>query len=236
MRPALLVLHGVTMSGASMLRHLGPLRGALEAAGFDLIAPDGAHAMSDDEVERLVGWLARPYGAFGQDPRDWFNAERFWEGGHYGWFDSETLPDGRKHYRALEPGLENIRRATEGRHVVGILGFSQGCAMAAVVTGVALRSARLPFGDTLRFGIYICGFKPGFDVPKLDLWPVGPLPALVLSGSEDPLFADIQGVHDLAAVFTDPEVHRIEGLGHEVPHDPAWVARIADFARAHAPG
>ncbi|MCB9702235.1 MAG: hypothetical protein H6711_10090 [Myxococcales bacterium] len=236
--PALLVLHGITMSGPSMLRTLGPIADALRAEGLELIAPNAGVRLGAEALAGFVRWAERAYAARGQVAGDVFRAGGFWEaeerGEHYDWFAGATV-DGLKTFAGLEAGLDAIVEAVAGREVVGVLGFSQGCAMAGLVAGLA-RAGHLPFGNTLRFAVLLSGFRPVFDRPVFapSPWPIGELPALVVWGREDPIFPDEATIRGLAAELADPELHILDHLGHEVPRDPAWVARIAAFARAHA--
>ncbi len=233
-KPTILVLHGVTMSGRSMLALLGPIADSLRAAGFELVAPDAAGRMSKEQVAGLVSWARSTYAKVGQDADAAFCEGVFWQGGEHGdWFDAVTDPaSGEKTYRALAPSLERVRAATSGRRVVGVLGFSQGCAMAAVVSGAAKRGA-LPFGDTLRFGVYVAGFKPAFARPEIELWPVPDVAGLFAAGTADAIFSDPEGIRALAREFTDPEVHIVEGLQHTMPVSAEWVERITAFATRH---
>lgn len=233
--PVILVVHGITMTGASMLRCLGPLREALEDRGFRLLAPDAPHRLAPDAVQALLRGIGPAFRALDDDPAAWFADGRFWDGTgvHGDWFDLQSDPtSGARTYRALEASLAHLRAVTEGHRVVGVLGFSQGCAMAALAAGLARKGA-LPFGATLRFAVLLSGFEPRFDAPRLDPWPVDGLPALLLSGTRDPLFPDPAVLERLAARFPLGERHRVEGLRHEVPEDPTWVARIAAFAAQH---
>ncbi len=232
---AVLVLHGITMSGPSVLAHLGPIAGALRGLGLELIAPNASRRIDADELRGLLSWLGGAYTKADQSADDVFREGTFWEGDgeHYGWFGSETV-DGRREYRSLEASLEVIRSATEGRDVVGIIGFSQGCAMAALTAGLA-RKGHLPFGQSLRFGAFFSGFKAVFDRPALDPWPVGDLPALLTWGRRDPVFPKEETIRALAAEFKSPELVILDELSHVIPSDPETVARVVEFARRHLP-
>ncbi|TNE88550.1 MAG: hypothetical protein EP330_14355 [Deltaproteobacteria bacterium] len=229
-RPCILVLHGMTMSGASMLALLGPVADALEAAGFELVAPNAGVALSEAELAGLVPWLRQTYAKVGQDASAWFHEGAFWlpDEARYEWFGART-EGGRKTYTALDAGLAAVASAVEGRHVVGVLGFSQGCAMAALIAGLAKKGA-LPYGESLRFGVFLSGFLPRFDEPALDPWPIAELRGLCITGTADAFFPGGEAMREVADQLDAPELHVIEGLQHTVPTEPEWVARIASFA------
>lgn len=225
---AILCLHGLTMCGASMRRTMGPLGDALEAAGFELIVPDGP-VMPDRAVAKAAAWARHIYTELGQDAESAFSDKLFWGASHHAWTQPDKV-DGLRHYLALPESLERLRRAVEGRDVVGVLGFSEGCAMAGIFAGLAQRDPSLP---TLRFGVFLAGFYPEFDRPALDLWPVD-LPARFAVGDRDAVFPDPAILGRLASQFTGaPEVEVLPGVEHLISGDPEWIARTVEFTRAH---
>jgi pimeloyl-ACP methyl ester carboxylesterase len=234
--PALLVLHGITMSGASMLRSLGPLRTRLEAAGFDLIAPNAAHAMTSHEVASLVQGVRASYTQLGQDAGEWFCDGKFWDAGdHFDWFGSATDADtGLKHYHALERSLTAVADAIRDRDVAGVLGFSQGAAMAIILAALACQGdAR--FAE-LRFGVFMSGFKPVFAVPPLVSYPIrAPFPGLFVIGDRDPLMTGkMDGLIAMASAFdgSEQELILVPGLEHDVCTDAQVVDQVTAFASA----
>lgn len=230
--PTILVLHGITMNGASMLRTLGPLGSRLEALGFALLAPTAPHRLDAAELDSLVSWMGGRYSAAGQDLTDTFNASKFWEPGeHYDWLQSNTdAATGQKTYQALAQSIASLAAAINGRHVVGVLGFSQGCAMAIVLAALAAANPRFA---GLRFGILLSGFKPVFDTPTPIAYPIGPFPRLLAIGDRDPIFPGTADyLASLSAAFSGGAEDRfvVPGLSHDVPSSPADVERIAQFA------
>ena len=229
----ILVLHGITMSGPSVLRTLGPLRTRLEALGFELVAPNAAHRLTGEDLTSLSEWMANRYREMGQSYADDFADGRFWDAGeHYDWFRSNTdQTTGKKTYHAVEQSLEVVAAALRERPVVGVLGFSQGAAMATVV------AARACQGDarfaSIRWGMFLSGFKPQFDEPKIISYPAGPLPRLFAVGDRDPIFpGNATYLASLSRAFEggEEELVIVPGLGHEVSQDPAVVERLASFA------
>ena len=221
------------MSGASALRTLGPLRERLESLGFELVAPNAAHRLSGDDLTSLSDWMANRYREMGQSYTDDFADGRFWDRGeHYDWFRSHTdATTGKKTYHAVEQSLDVVAAAIRERPVVGVLGFSQGAAMGIVV------AARACQGDarfaSIRWGMFLSGFKPAFDEPKIISYPAGPLPRLLAIGERDAIFPGNAGyLASVSRAFEGgkEELVVVPGLGHEVSHDPAVVERLANFA------
>jgi pimeloyl-ACP methyl ester carboxylesterase len=237
----ILVLHGITMSGKSLLRTLGPLRTRLEARGLTLVAPNAGHRMSPEEVSSIATWVEGIFEKAGQDAREWFRDGKFWaENEHYDWFRANTdKATGKKTYEAVEQSLDAVARAIRGRNVTGVLGFSQGSAMAIVVAARALAGdARF---QGIRSGIFLSGFKPVFDHPKVVTYPTpaGKFAALFVIGDRDPIFPG--GTNHLASMARafeggTQELMLIPGLGHDVPDAASDVERIVEFATAEHGG
>ena len=225
------------MSGPSVLRTLGPLRERLESLGFELVAPNGAHRLSGDELTSLSDWMANRYREVGQSYADNFADGRLWDAGeHYDWFRSNTDATGNKTYHAVEQSLELVAAAIRERAVVGVLGFSQGAAMATVVAARACQGD--PRFACVRWGIFLSGFKPAFDEPKLVTYPAGPLPRLFAIGELDPIFpGNARYLAALSRAFEggEEELVVVPGLGHDVSGDPAVVERLAAFAARVSP-
>jgi pimeloyl-ACP methyl ester carboxylesterase len=233
----LLALHGITMTGASLLRTLGPLRQKLEDYGFTLLTPNAPYRMPDAEVEDLMAWLRAQYKKVGQNADDSYSAGKFWDAGeHYDWFQSNTdKATGRKTYRSLERSLDSLGAVLRERPAAGVLGFSQGSAMAMVLAGLVAR------GDSrfscLRFGMFLSGFKPVFQEPALNLYPAGSLMRAIVVGESDPIFPDSgSSLASQAQAFEGGEEEHVlvPGIGHDVPSTPEFVERLARFARRAA--
>jgi predicted esterase len=230
---SILVLHGITMSGAAVLRTLGPLRERLESLGFELIAPNAAHRLTGEELKALSDWMSNRYRQLGQSYADDFSDGRFWDAGeHYDWFGANTdAATGKKTYHALEQSLACVAAALHERRVVGVLGFSQGAAMAIVVAALACQGdARF---SSIRWGMFLSGFKPVFDEPQVLRYPAGPLPRLLAIGERDPIFpGNASYLSTVSRAFEggEEELIVVPGLGHEVSEDPLIVERLANFA------
>jgi predicted esterase len=234
---SLLVLHGITMSGASMVRTLGPLGAELQGLGFSLVAPNAAHRLEAAELSPLMAWMGGRYRAVGQDVDADFKNGKFWDAGeHYDWFQSSTdAQSGKKTYQALLQSLEGVANAIQDEPVVGVIGFSQGAAMAMVLASLAAR------GDErfakLRFGMFLSGFKPEFEVPEVMAYPIGPFRRLLVIGERDPIFPGNSAyLASVSQAFSggEEELIVVPGLGHEVPTSPELVAQLARFVATSA--
>ena len=220
-----------------MLRTLGPLGSRLRESGYRLLAPDGGRRLSRDEAVSVSNAVSGSYEELGLDVNNWFSDGRFWDAdNHFDWLDSHTEEEtGIKSYRAFENSIDVIKMATAGHDIHGIVGFSQGAVWGSVITALA-RRGELPFGNTLRFGIFMSGFLPVFDHPQVNLWPVeGDFHSIFLMGDEDPLFPEARNITEsLAAQFpaSHQEIIIAPGLGHEVTHDQSLVEKLVEFSKA----
>jgi predicted esterase len=151
----------------------------------------------------------------------------------YDWFCPVTNEQtDRKTYEALERSLEVLAEAIEGIERVGVLGFSQGCALAVILASLASRGD--PRFGAVRFGLLLSGFKPVFDEPDVVKYPIeGGFPRLLLVGDADPLFRGGQAVLtalDEAFEGDAAQTAVVPGLSHDLPTDPAVVQRLIEFA------
>ena len=235
-KKAVLVLHGLSMSGASTLRTLGPLAARLESLGFTLIAPNGGHQLNAEEMDGLRTYFEKRYGKVGQRAAEAFREGAFWdEDEHYDWFhaltDAET---GTKTYRSVEESLTQIAAAIGGHDLVGVLGFSQGAAMAMILSALTLQGDK-HFGSP-AWGVFMSGFTPKFDEPKLFSYPIaGTFRALFVIGERDPVFPGNEDyLRSQAEAFADAETETlvIPGLSHIPPSRPEDVERIVRFVAA----
>jgi pimeloyl-ACP methyl ester carboxylesterase len=153
----LIALHGFTQNGTMLRSALTPLMARLPPE-LELRCPDGPVACSAPSVERMHAALGgvrmpAPY-------RSWWDA----------------TPDGRV-YRDWELGRELILAELQRAPVAGVLGFSQGGNLAAIVAALSARG-ELP---AVRCAIMIAGRAPRAElmqpwfaepiaVPSLHIW------------------------------------------------------------------
>jgi predicted esterase len=204
----MLAFHGFTLNGSEMRAQLGPLVQAL-APYVELMCPDAPHPCTPDSVDRLYAlWRSPP-----RPPP------------HLSWWDAT---DDGSVYQGWEETREQVGELVRRHEPVGVLGFSQGAMLAAVVAAMSM-SGEVP---PLRFAVLIAGrvpralaLKPLFerpiDVPSLHVW-----------GERDPLAQS--GAPDLVERFTavGREVAPWSGP-HKVPTpaDGAPADSIVDFVR-----
>lgn len=157
MRPALIALHGFTMNAAGLKHMMAGLEPRLERS-VELVYPDAPHVAP----EASVAGIAELMGGFRPKPPnlEWWNASA--DGTNYvGWEATRTR---------IENELASHPQA-------GLLGFSQGAAVAAAIAAASSRGLLPP----LRFVILIAGFTPRAEdiaplftdlvrVPSLHVW------------------------------------------------------------------
>jgi hypothetical protein len=89
---------------------------------------------------------------------------------------------------------------------------------------------------SLRFGVFIAGFKPTFDMPKLFDYPIkGRLRRLFVAGERDALFpGGLEHLQSLATAFEGgyQDLIAVPELAHDVPSDPDTLGRIMSFVRS----
>ncbi|XP_077596415.1 esterase OVCA2 [Stigmatopora nigra] len=203
-----LCLHGYRQDGASFREKTGALRKLLKKE-VDFVYMDAPHAIEQGQ-------------------------ESHGDGGGYrrGWWFSDpaarTFDAGRpcEESRGLDESVAALREAAR-RHAPldGVLGFSQGAAMAAVLC--ALRESGAEPDLTFRFAILVAGFRSlcarhlGFYSAPLET------PSLHVIGLGDGVIpADVS--HHLLGVFRDPHLLTHPGR-HFVPATAAHRQSYRDF-------
>jgi predicted esterase len=208
MRSALLSLHGFTMNGPSLRRHLGELEPRL-SKHVDLVFPNAPHTASEASVLAL---LQRMGGTRSAPPQlEWWNAS----------------DDGRV-YQGWEATRESLRTEVLRHPAAGLLGFSQGAAVAAAVAALACRGAFPP----LSFVVLVAGFAPRSAelLPLLDE-PLT-IPSLHIWGQDDAFAKHGPG---LASKFSSLTRRIVTWKGgHSVPASGDAADAIVEFVRNHA--
>jgi hypothetical protein len=207
-RTALISLHGFTMNAAGLKHMMGDLEARLEPT-VDLVYPDAPHAASDTSVAAI----AQLMGGFRPKPPNlqWWNAS-----------------DDGKTYVGWEATRAHLARELAAHPGAGLLGFSQGAAVAAALAAASSRGLFPP----LRFVIAIAGFEPrASDIAPLFTRPLQ-LPSLHVWG-----VADGMSAHALQLVERfDPARRQVVTWPgrHTVPSTGAAADAIVDFVQRHA--
>ena len=219
-RPCVLCLHGYAQSAAEMEAFMAPTVEALKGL-FEFRFVDAPHRAQATELILTEG-LA--------NPRCWWlaqkNVREEWE------------------YNGVSAALDCVAAAEHalvretGKGFEGILGFSQGAAMASLVAALFARHSEAAPLQSLRFAVLVSGFpwrdvKTGhrqlFEAPT----PIS-LPSLHVISDEDqvvkPRLSDA-----LARFFAEPAWYRHDS-GHRVPREPAWLAAFATFLASASSG
>lgn len=229
---SILALHGMTMSGASMLRAMGPLAPLLQEQGFDLIAPDGGHRMTPSDLEEFLHWIEPVYRRRGRALKQGLDHAAFWEGhDNFDWLRSETAPlFGKKNYRGLTASLTRLEAATQGKEIEGVIAFSQGAVLATVLAALgASGDERFP---QPKWAIYIAGFTPEVTAPLTITYPIpAPYPRLFVIGERDPVFpSGLEHLSEWSSCFASgTNEFLVAPCGHDVPRDPQSVRALAQF-------
>lgn len=145
--------------------------------------------------------------------------------GDFGWW--------HEGFSGWERTRDWVRELARGQHFDGVLGFSQGAALAGLLLaaqehGERRESAVRP--PRFGFGILVGGFTS--DEPQHAELFRAPLstPSLHVTGAADSIVPMRDSLR-LAARFATPSIVR-HGGGHVVPADPEVVDRIVDFVVA----
>ncbi|KAL5340313.1 serine hydrolase-domain-containing protein [Aspergillus crustosus] len=159
------------------------------------------------------------------------------------WYGRDTL----NHYKGIEASLSFLARYIHGRPIHGIIGFSQGGAMAGMVCSLvdchynpekvaAIRAQGLPADDylqlpgqeRLRFMVAIGGYQGTLKYyGSLYQWPMH-TPSIHTLASMDAI-VEHQHSMALARCFTSYEIVEYFGA-HFVPRDDVSVNALAYFA------
>ena len=216
-----LCCHGYASNVAAFLaRHCKDMRTHQPTADLlELHGVDGPATVNDSSGRQRAWWRFDP-----EFPMDRTQQPQFWRRAKVGYVGAEA---------AVELLVDAWRRGAYD----GLLGFSQGAAMAAMLCArleqLRPRSTRRP-----RFIILVSGFRTPLPRNPALRWyaELGAASlrtrALVISGEHDTATPPA-AVGRLAALFTRRVEHIVAGGQHAMPRRPADLAAISEFvARA----
>jgi predicted esterase len=201
-KPRILCLHGYQGSATALRSQMAPLLPALEAVA-ELVFIDAPSL------------AARDYG--------WWHAVN---AAHAPPSDDPGVSGPRRHYEGWSRTQDAIVAAFDGLGPFdGILGFSQGAALAGLLVGLRAHGGPLHFD----FAILVSGFSS--NDPELAGLYARPdayaLPSLHVIGRADGIVPS-ELSRTLAARFVDPEIVEHDG-GHVIPSDPRVSDRVRTF-------
>lgn len=201
-----LALHGFAQTGPGFYSKSSKLRKVAKQLGIELVYMNGPILLTNDDLP----FDANKLGAEGTEYRGWF----------------KVTPDA-----SLQPAIDSISDfIKENGPFDGVLGFSQGAAMAQMITN---NMEELGNTKPVKFGVYFSGFvsenkavgkylSKKLSVPTLHI--MGELDTLV-SNERSMEFVDKYCEPGTATVFKHPG-------GHYVPHQLApvrlWVKWMVD--------
>ncbi|XP_061752746.1 esterase OVCA2 isoform X2 [Nerophis ophidion] len=210
-----LCVHGYRQSAASFREKTGALRKLLKKQ-VELVYVDAPHCVVQVQ-ENHVGSNA----GGDQDSRGWWFSDP-----ESGTFSAQQQCEESS---GLEESVAAVREAVKLRGPFdGILGFSQGAALVAILCALQEQHAEPDFG--FRFAILVAAFRSACaEHQRFYSAPVR-MPSLHVFGLEDRVIPDSMS-RELLPCFLDPQVLTHPG-GHFVPAASAHRKTYQDFLEA----
>lgn len=212
MKPRILCLHGYAMNSGWLREWCQPLEQRL-AATAEFIYPQGPFVAPEEEVRATTARFNMP-----------LPEHRLGPGLNWCWYRASDEKPPR--YHGIESSLEMLAALFEREGpVAGVLGWSQGAVMTALLAALMARDPDTPF--QFRWAVLCGGFLPG-DGRYRDLFaPPLTLPSLHVLGARESEFMKQQGER-LAGAFANSE-RLVTPAGHTLPvnHTPSMEAIAA---------
>ena len=158
------------------------------------------------------------------------------------WWTANKDEDRKWVYDGVEAALERVRQAeadiiaSTGEGFSGVLGFSQGAALASLIAALHGKDRTASPIPSLRFAVLLSGFifrdtKSGYAGLFSRERPID-LPSLHVFSDEDGVVPS--GVsRALSGMFRQAE--QLEHTaGHRIPADSAWLATLKAFTADHS--
>ncbi|KDQ56391.1 hypothetical protein JAAARDRAFT_70691 [Jaapia argillacea MUCL 33604] len=217
-----LMLHGYSQNASIFNKRMAAIRKACKDTEFIFI--DAPHVLLPADIPSSWSLDAPEVSTSSSDPaltpRGWFrsNPER-------------TIADG------MEESLDVIGEVLKGGKFDGVFGFSQGAAMAAVVSA-ALEKPHLypsflsngePIHPPLKFCVSVSGFFPPGSISQALLKPSYSTPTLHVLGRNDVIVVEERS-RKLVEVSQERRVEEHDG-GHFVPAKASWRNFFRDYIK-----
>ncbi|KAJ1722536.1 Ovarian cancer-associated protein 2 [Coemansia erecta] len=222
----ILCLHGYTQSGVSFRSRTGPLRRSLgrHITWVYATAPHAAATTFDGQSQQST----EESSSSNERPSAWWNMH----GGN----------DAQRVWADVEQSVKALQQiAREQGPFDGILGFSQGAGMAAILLALAQQKNAAAAGElpVFRFAVLISGFFP--QMPEFEEALGGGsssssddddkrlhVPSLHVLGAADAVVPQSRGEELARRAFDGAEVRVHEG-GHYVPANAEWRRVYKEF-------
>lgn len=204
----ILCLHGYTQNGSMFAKKTSAVRKALDKMGFDTVYMTGPVKI---EVSDLNFDISSEGGREIDNMRSW-------------WPNSESNPDHLTIDQALDEIIADIER--DGPYV-GVLGFSQGAALAAILCQIihTLHEAQEP----LKFGLFYSGFKSRLpEYAKYYEKPIS-IPTIHIIGTLDTVVEEERTMKLYDACEPSKRVLLTHPGGHFVPNAKDILTKVAAF-------
>jgi len=216
MSKTILCLHGYAMNSDWLRQWLAPIEAAL-ADRAELIYPQGPIACPEAEVRAM----AKQYQVAVPETR-------IGSGQNWCWYRATN--DKPPAYLQLQETLAYMDRYfSENGPIDGVLGWSQGAVMAAVMAALQESDAVYDFG--FKWAVLCGGFLPGDPEVKCFFESQLELPSLHVLGKKESEFMQQRG-KQLHAAFRQADLLETP-VGHVMPvQHPGYMLQIADWMKA----
>lgn len=213
----LLCIHGYRQNGSSFREKTGALRKLLKK-DVELVYMSAPHSVQQQVPEKENGPDSGPRGD--EDTRGW-------------WFSdiqarSFSAQQQCEESLGLDESMAAVREAVKDQGPFdGILGFSQGAALVAMLC--SLQEQKLVPEFSFRFAILVAGFRSACKEHQKFYNPPLQIPSMHVFGLEDRVIPDHMS-RELLPSFQDPQILTHPG-GHFVPAASAHRQVYQDFLK-----
>jgi len=219
----ILMLHGYSQNASIFSKRLGALRKAVDK-DIELVFVDGPIVLQPVDLD---GFTANELGSAEATTSDPALLPR-------GWYKSN--PE-RTVAKGLEEALQTLKDVLARDRYVGVFGFSQGGAMAALLAALlekphtypAFLTNGEPLHPPFQFCVSVSGFKVGDPLASDIFGPSYSTPTLHVLGKTDVIVVEERS-KVLLGVSASARVEEHQG-GHFVPSNANWRNFFRDYLR-----